>query len=57
MIFISSYHIAILSEKFYLVKVYYYILNVFEGNLKNVCQKVIKTIPSLLICFYFLYQM
>ena len=57
MIFISSYHIAILPEKFYLVKVYYYILNVFEGNLKNVCQKVIKTIPSLLICFYFLYQM
>ena len=39
------YYIISFSGKFYQWKVwYYYILKVFEGNLKNVCQKAIKTI-------------
>ena len=38
------YYIISFSGKFYQWKVwYYYILKVFEGNLKNVCQKAIKT--------------
>ena len=44
-IFILAYDIF-LKEILQIERIPYYILKVFEGNLKNVCQKAIKTNSS-----------